>query len=575
MNVAHYLTVRGVLRAGLLCIAVTTTSYASEAQEPTHNLRLSIRDAVSGKPVSARLEIRAADGNYYVADDALAVGGDCRMSKPGAGLLDDAASVQPFSDKTRIANPYTNSFQFYSSGTSSIHLPPGPATIKAFKGPEFKVNVTNVDIPADHTTELEIELSRWINMTEKGWYSADDHLHIARPSPAQNPEVSKMMQAEDVHVANLLQMGKVGDFAIAEQYAHGPKSYYQEGNYILAAGQENPRTHFLGHTITLGAKKTHYNSDKYLIYRLIWAETAKEGALNGFAHAIFPYGSFIAPHDGLAVVLPHNLLHFIEVLQFDRNGYDVWYDLLALGLRITPTAGTDYPCGGQVLPGHERFYTKIEGPLTYAKWLDGVRAGRTFVTTGPIVEFLVNGQDIGSDLMLDSGANVALSGSVVFDPTRDDVGFIEVIKNGNVIERVSRVQGSSKIEFSITQQVDEASWFAIRAYGVRIDELPFAEPLIFGTFEPTSLAHSAPTYVSIHNRPGIDRGARAKEVAGSFIARLNDIERVLAEDNLDYLAAKLENPTIDAVPKEILIKNRPALLKEIEVAKDYFNALLE
>ena len=37
--------------------------------------------------------------------------------------------------------------------------------------------------------------------------------------------------------------------AIAQQYAHGPEGHYQEGNYILAAGQENPRTHFLGHKV--------------------------------------------------------------------------------------------------------------------------------------------------------------------------------------------------------------------------------------------------------------------------------------------------------------------------------------
>ena len=86
----------------------------------------------------------------------------------------------------------------------------------------------------------------------------------------------------------------------------------------------------------MGAKQAHFDADNYLIYRLLWEKTEKEGAINGFAHAVFPYGSFIAPHDGLAVVLPHDLLHFLEVLQFDRNGYEIWYDLLNLGYKITP-----------------------------------------------------------------------------------------------------------------------------------------------------------------------------------------------------------------------------------------------
>ena len=569
------LTNRNFERTLLLSMVIATGSHSLHAQESVGTLKLTLKDAESGEVVPARLEIQGANGEYLVADNALAYSGDCTMSKPGAGLLDDAASVSAFSGRLEIKNPYTKSTQFYSGGTSTLRLPAGPANIRVFKGPEFKVTKANVEIPKADNVDLEIILTRWINMPQKGWYSGDDHLHIQRPTAEHNHGVSKMMQAEDVHVANLLQMGKVGDFAIAHQYAHGPDSHYQKGHYILAAGQENPRTHFLGHTITLGAEKTHFNEDQYLIYRLIWEQTIKEGALNGFAHAVFPYGSFIAPHDGIAVVLPHGLLHFLEVLQFDRNGYDVWYDLLALGLRITPTAGTDYPCGGQVIPGHERFYTKVDGPLTYAKWLEGVRQGRTFVTTGPLIEFRVNDRDIGSTVVLDTPSVVEISGSVAFDPTRDDVNFVELIHNGNVVERISRVGNSATIEFSVKRRVENGSWLAIRGYGARIDEVPFATPLIFGTFEPNSTFHSAPVYVSINNRPGIEKSARAKSVAQAFLARLNDLERVLAEDNLDFLAAKLENPTMDAVPKDILRKNRAALLKEIEVSKNYFKALME
>jgi len=570
----RFLDVRTVTNAVLLIFLFAMIPHPLVAQELSGQLRVSIKDAANGKIVPARLEVRGSDGEYRVAEDALPVGGDCTMSDPPPGYIDEVASVA-FSGRVSVSNPYTRSTQFYSVGRSSLRLPPGPATIKVYKGPEYEVSVATIEIKSGATTEQEIELTRWINMPQQGWYSGDDHLHIARPTADLNPSISKMMQAEDVHVANLLQMGKVENFSIAQQYAHGPDSYYQEGNYILAAGQENPRTHFLGHTITLGAEKTHFNADQYLVYRLIWQETVKEGAINGFAHAIFPYGSFIAPHDGLAVVLPHNLLHFLEVLQFDRTGYDVWYDLLALGFRITPTAGTDYPCGGQFLPGHERFYTKVEGPLTYAKWIESVRKGRTFVTTGPIVEFRLNGQDIGSEIELETQSDVEISGSVTFDPQRDDMNFLELLQNGNVIERFSRVKGSSKIEFAVKQRVEEASWFAVRGYGVRTDENPFATPLIFSTFEPTSTVHSAPIFVSIRNYPGLEKSTRGRDVARAFLARLNDLERVLATDNTDYLSAKLELPDLDAVPKEIFLKNRQRLLQEIEVAKAFFRKKVE
>ena len=145
-----------------------------------------------------------------------------------------------------------------------------------------------------------------------------------------------------------------------------------------AAGQENPRSHYLGHTITLGAAEPVFDADQYLIYRKIWERTTDLGGINGFAHAIATSGG-VSPYRGGAVLLPHNLMHFLEVLQFNRGGYQFWYDILNLGHRIAGTAGTDYPCADQTIPGHERFYTRVEGELTYEKWLDAVRNGRTFV----------------------------------------------------------------------------------------------------------------------------------------------------------------------------------------------------
>ena len=44
------------------------------------------------------------------------------------------------------------------------------------------------------------------------------------------------MQAEDIHVANLLQWGNARHFQNAPQYAFGPDGLYHEGDYWLAAG---------------------------------------------------------------------------------------------------------------------------------------------------------------------------------------------------------------------------------------------------------------------------------------------------------------------------------------------------
>ena len=255
--------------AVLMIAALGAVTHASglAAQEPGGTLLLTLIDAETGAPVPARVEVQGADGAYHVADDALPVGGDCDMSDLGAGLTDLASVLAAFSD--RVENQYTGSTQFYSGGESSIRLPAGVASIRVFKGPEYRVAVESVEVRPDSQTSLRVELDRWIDMPANGWYGADDHLHIPRPVPEVNPYISRILQAEDLHVGNLLLMGKVRNFAISPQYAHGPDSYYQEGNYILATGQENPRTHFLGHTITLGARTAINNPEKRFFGRML------------------------------------------------------------------------------------------------------------------------------------------------------------------------------------------------------------------------------------------------------------------------------------------------------------------
>jgi hypothetical protein len=549
-----------------LCLAPTIAAAAS-----TGSLQISIVDAASGALTPARVEVRDAEGNYHVAADAMRFGGDCDMSDAGAGLTDLRSALNAFA--VSLHNPYSNSTQFYSEGTASLSLPAGTATVTVSKGPEYRWALLQVDIVAGVTVQKNIEVERWVNMPAAGWYSGDDHVHIQRPDPALNPLISKMMQAEDLHVANLLQMGKVRNFEIAPQYTFGPGSYYQQGNYILATGQETPRTHFLGHTITLGAPKPLFDAENYLIYRLIWEQAAALGGINGYAHAYFSPPNSFGAWEGMALVLPHNLLHFLEVLQFNRSGYEAWYDILNLGYRVTPTAGTDYPCAEQTIVGHERFYTRVEGELTYAKWLDAVRAGRTFVTTGPVARFKVNGRDIGDELIVEPGEKVTIAGEVSFDPERDALFLIEVVKNGDIIARYSRLDGQSTIDFEFEHSVAAPAWFALRGYGSQFNDNPGVSPVHFGSFLPTTNVHTAPVYVSLKGAGGAQRIQPSARVAGEWLVRLEDLERVLSEKNMDELAPRLEFPNFDAVPRDTLMHNRDALLLEIAEAKAFFAAL--
>jgi len=77
-----------------------------------------------------------------------------------------------------------------------------------------------------------------------------------------------------------------------------------------------------------------------------------------------------------------------------------------------PIAGeTDFPCITDVRVGQGRSYVKVEGPLTYRKWIEGIRSGRSYVSNGyaHLMDFTVNNVSVGTE---NSEVHLASSGMV-------------------------------------------------------------------------------------------------------------------------------------------------------------------
>jgi hypothetical protein len=347
------------------------------------------------------------------------------------------------------------------------------------------------------------------------------------------------------------------------QYDFGEAGNYREGDYLLAAGQENPRTYFHGHAIILGGKKPINFPEAYVIYPLFWEEAERQGALQGYAH----FARSLGPEYGLALDLPGKLINFIEVLQFEHGIYDGWYDTLSMGFRVTPTAGTDYPCNDNGIPGRERFYTQVAGPLTYESWLDGVQKGRTFVTNGPMLDFHLNGKGIGDEVLLKKPGTAILEGRVRFDSNRDDVDRLEVIVNGAPVKSFPRGTHPGEISFRLPYEFTSTSWVALKARGMKRDEAVGLHPPFF-VGEPTSQAHTAAIYVTIQGAPPLSAQPAAKLLARKWLAKLENLEASLGEDQIQQLVA----PGYRGGEVELaaLRKNREELLKEIQRAKRYF-----
>jgi hypothetical protein len=168
---------------------------------------------------------------------------------------------------------------------------------------------------------------------------------------------------------------------------------------------------------------------------------------------------------------------------------------------------------------------------------------------------------------------VLVEARVRFDPARDDVKRLEVIQNGDVLRSFARAGSSAEIQCRFEVLIENASWLAVRAAGHKRGESPPPE----GFLPPyrdryrgaaASLAHSAAVHVTIKNAPDLSRQSRAKALARAWIARLEELEMRLAEDNIRHLA---EGPGDDVPDAGYLRKNRTALLAAIERAKKHFS----
>ncbi len=511
-------------------------------------LNLSIVDATTGAPVPARIEVVDDHGQSYIADDGIPVGADCKEVEVASKGGDEAKVF----NARRITTNHTDKDEFYSTGTSVLQLPPGKHRVTVRKGIEYLSQNLPVTIETGKSAALTVKLARWIKMADRGWYGADGHLHITRSSPDRNAGLSKWMQAEDLQFANLLQWGTAKKFLNSIQYAYGPAGVFKDGDSFIAAGQEHPRTHILGHTMIWGASSAIDLREQYLLYNRFWEEARRQGAITGYAHGGLSAGA----QNGLSLDLPQKTIDFNEVLQNGRGKYDVWYNVLNTGFRLTPVAGTDYPCI-DTFPGRERFYTQVTGPVTYRAWLDGVRDGRTFVTNGPLLELKVADQGIGGEVRLKKPQPISIHARVFFDATRDDVKDLELVENGRVIKTVARQGNAPEIRLDLKYRAQEAAWLAIRASGAKLGEIRPAR----------ALAHSGAVYVTVQNAPSLAEHPRARALARTWSTRLAELEGRLGSQPGHFgMASWSDSMGADDVKKSIV-----ALKERIATANAHYS----
>jgi hypothetical protein len=133
-----------------------------------------------------------------------------------------------------------------------------------------------------------------------------------------------------------------------------------------------------------------------------------------------------------------------------------------------------------VLPnpvGYNRVYVHVGKELTWQKWWEGLRAGRSFVTNGPMLLVTANGKMPGQVFTADTkeAVKVELKGELT---TRDTIRFVEIIKDGEVARRV-KVEEFARTGSLGTLTFKTSGWFLVRAVAENPKTFRFASTAPF------------------------------------------------------------------------------------------------
>jgi hypothetical protein len=162
----------------------------------------------------------------------------------------------------------------------------------------------------------------------------------------------------------------------------------------------------------------------------------------------------------------------------------LWYRLLNCGFRVPATAGTDVFLNriGSNLPGGDRVYVHVGGPLSYKGWIDGLKAGRSFVTSGPMLTFSANGMGPGEVLKVGEKPRVFVKATA---RSRFPLAKAELVHNGKVIATAKLASDGLTATLDREVTLDRGGWLAFRADGRGTSD----------TATPSLNAHTNPVYV--------------------------------------------------------------------------------
>jgi hypothetical protein len=408
-------------------------------------VHIRVTDEATGRPTPVRLRLTGPDGTYYAPFG--------RVAEFAGGKNEDVGGNLRLG-RDRFA---------YIDGACEIRLPAGvPLRVRAAKGPEYEPLDREVTLGAGQMA-LRFAVRRWSHLAAEGWHAGDGRAHFISPHAALLEAA-----AEDVGVVNLL--------ACPQPLPSLDGTAYQTLPNMTAFSGQAPALAADGRVVVVNTLNSHpvlgrvglLNCHR-AVFPLTFGgdEDTDDWSVTDWCHQchrkqglavwVDAFRPGAGPAGGEALVAA--VLGAIDAIEFDAQPpLAWWYRLLNAGVRLPPVGGSGKD-SNRIPIGAVRTYAKLDPgeSLSYKAWIEAVRAGRTFVTTGPVLRF-------------DAAGRAAAESLTAFER-------LEVVADGRVIATAAASPGprwAAAVEFSPPA---DAGWLAARCVG------------------GPGFAHTAPVYV--------------------------------------------------------------------------------
>jgi hypothetical protein len=421
------------------------------------NVAITVRDKGSGQPVPCRVHLKDAAG------------------KP------QRAGELPFWFD-----------HFVCPGTATIPLGPGKYTIQVERGPEYSRVAETLDVNAEDRLERAYQIERLVDLAAEGWWSGE--LHVHRPVEA----IELLMRAEDLHVAPVITWWNKRNLWDGKPGPSDPLVSFDGNRYFQVMAGEDEREggallyFHLTRPLAIASAAREYPSpmrfveDAVRADEHVWIDIEKPfwwdvplWLASGRMRSIGLANNHMC-RDRMSEREAWGKPRPAELLPPPRgNGYwtqQIYYHILNAGLRVPPSAGS----ASGVLPnpvGYNRVYVHLDRGLTHDGWWDGLRRGRSFVTSGPLLRVTAKGQLPGHVFQAPAGTPIALELKATLT-AQDPIRVVEIIKNGQVERRVAfddvvKTGSLGAVGFQ------ESGWFLVRAITENQETFRFASTAPF------------------------------------------------------------------------------------------------